>query len=188
MRESLGQGATEVDVIPHGVQTERFSAVPRDVARRVMGLPEDALVVGFASSPSRRVKDHALFRAAIAGLPDAMGVALGAVTPELMPTWLSSLDVLLLTSRSEGSPVITKEALCVGTRVVSVDVGDVRDQLEAMSGCAVVESRNPRDLADATRRCLRLPPPDAQEARRRFDVAREAKSVAEVYRRVVGSA
>jgi glycosyltransferase involved in cell wall biosynthesis len=55
-----------------------------------------------------------------------------------VPTWLNASDVLLLTSISEGSPNIVKEALACNTPIVSVDVGDVAERISEIEGCHIV--------------------------------------------------
>ena len=47
-----------------------------------------------------------------------------------------------------------KEALACGCPIVSVDVGDVKERLEGVEGCYVVESRKPMDIAEALRKAI----------------------------------
>ena len=54
---------------------------------------------------------------------------------------MNACHVLLLTSFSEGSPNVVKEAMACNLPVVSVPVGDVADLLAGVDGCAV----RPRD-------------------------------------------
>ena len=61
---------------------------------------------------------------------------------------MNSVDVTVMTSDYEGSPVAMRESLACLTPVVSVSVGDVPELLAGLPGCAVVE-RSPRPLADA---------------------------------------
>ncbi len=63
-----------------------------------------------------------------------------------VPVWLNASDVLLLTSKHEGSPTIVKEALACGLPVVSVKVGDVPERLEGIKGCHLAEA-DPAALA-----------------------------------------
>jgi hypothetical protein len=91
-----------------------------------------------------------------------------------------------MTSDAEGSPVITKEALSLGTRVVSADVGDMATQLEGMSGCRIVAGGGPAAYVGAIRSVLGEAGPDVAEARRRFDNAREAAGVLEIWNEVLG--
>jgi glycosyltransferase involved in cell wall biosynthesis len=190
-----GSVRARAHVIGCGVDTAAFNPrIPSSEARHPVGdvMPPGTVLVGFPSSPSRPGKDYALFSETISIL-NSRGLAvrsrvLDGISPELMAATLRSLDVLLMTSRHEGSPVITREALCCGVRVVSVDVGDVRDQLDGFEGCALVESRDPQALADAVIRSLAGPSPDAQLAARRFDLRREAESVYETYREAIVAA
>ena len=82
---------------------------------------------------------------------------------------------------------MTKEALCAGVRVVSVDVGDVARQLEGFNGCAIALPE-PSSLARAVTEVLAQEPPDALLARKRFDIGLEARAVESVYSRYVGRA
>jgi glycosyltransferase involved in cell wall biosynthesis len=50
---------------------------------------------------------------------------------------LNASDVILVTSLSEGSPTIVKEALACNRPIVSVAVGDVATQVEGISGCYI---------------------------------------------------
>ena len=45
------------------------------------------------------------------------------------------LDILVLTSYFEGSPNIVKEAISCGLPVISVDVGDVKEQIDGIDNC-----------------------------------------------------
>ena len=67
---------------------------------------------------------------------------------------MCAADCLLLTSRQEGSPQVIKEAMACGCPIVSVDVGDVRERIERITGCAVANSRDPHKLAMLLRRVL----------------------------------
>lgn len=65
-----------------------------------------------------------------------------------MTLLMCAADCLLLTSKTEGSPQVVKEAMMCGCPIVSVDVGDVSERVSGVEGCYVVESRTPQDLAD----------------------------------------
>ena len=139
-------------VIPNGVDLCHFSPGDQAAARRRLGLPEAARLVLFACSAQSPNKRLELARAAMelarANLPDASLLEISGVPHDHMPDYYRAADCLVLTSRSEGSPNVVKEAIACGLPVVSVDVGDVRRWLDPIPGCAVVEE-SPAALANA---------------------------------------
>lgn len=63
-------------------------------------------------------------------------------------------DALLMTSKTEGSPQVVKEAMACGCPIVSVDVGDVAERVSGVEGCYVVRTREPKDIAEALQEAL----------------------------------
>lgn len=61
-----------------------------------------------------------------------------------------------MTSHTEGSPQVIKEALACGCPIVSVDVGDVRERIQDVPGCYVSESYEPSQLAYYLEKALNL--------------------------------
>ena len=148
--------------------------VPRDrgEARRRLGWPADGRVVLFAADPksggsktARRggradkrywLAEEACKRAR-AELPDLRLHAAAGVPPQEMPLLMNAADCLLLTSATEGSPNVVKEALMCNLPVVTTEVGDVRDVLAGVDPSYVVSEGSPADLAGALIHCLELP-------------------------------
>lgn len=132
-----------VRVIACGVDLERFLPGNREACRDRLGWRGDVFHVLFATNNDDPVKRPELARAAVGELA-AGGVAVelhilkGVPYPEV-PAWLTASDVILLTSWSEGSPTIVKEALACDRPVVSVAVGDVPEQIAGISGCHIAE-------------------------------------------------
>lgn len=63
-------------------------------------------------------------------------------------------DALLMTSKTEGSPQVIKEAMACGCPIVSVDVGDVAERVSGVEGCYVVHTREPNDIAEALQKAI----------------------------------
>jgi teichuronic acid biosynthesis glycosyltransferase TuaC len=150
--------APHVEVIPIGVDAERFRPTDRAEARRKIGLDLERPYVLFSSNPARPEKDYPLFqrtlRAIQARLPSASEFILHGRRYDEVPTILNAVDVLLLTSRAEASPTVVKEALLCNLPVLSTDVGDVGVRLRGVSASAVLP-RDPEAIAAAATRILR---------------------------------
>ena len=145
-------------VLPSGLDFELFRPIPRDEARRYLGLPLDRRYVLFAGDPAQPRKRHHIAAEAVrlAGLVDPveMLVAWG-VSHREMPYYVNACDAMVFTSMQEGSPNVVKEALACNLPVVSVDVGDVAERLQGIDGCEVTTSDDPAAIADALVRVLR---------------------------------
>ncbi len=183
-------GRADAHVIPNGVDFDFFRPLPRDEARRRIGLDPDRPIVLFAGQPELPVKDHPLAAEAVRRLglvqSNPQLLVAGRLPQEEMPWYYNAADVLLLTSRHEGSPNSVKEAAACNLPIVSVDVGDVRRLLGGVAGVRIVESRDPEDLAVAlaetigeTRRS------GAREAITELSLERIARRILGVYRSVL---
>lgn len=126
-------------VIPCGINLGDFPIVDRIEARRCMGLQPDGRYVLFAGAFDNAVKNATLAKAACALLPDVSLLELKGYNRNEVALLMNAVDALLMTSHSEGSPQVIKEALACGCPIVSVDVGDVAEMIgntEAGAICA----------------------------------------------------
>lgn len=162
-------------VIPNGVNTNIFT--PQGKPQRS---PEQiaARRVLFIGNPSRKEKNYKLAEAAINSIEEPRVELINVYNrPSAeIAELLNDVDLLLLTSKYEGSPNVIKEAMATNCPIVTTDVGDVRLLLGNIRGCYISES----DINHLSR-CIRdalhnkFPP----ESRKRiFELGLDADSVA----------
>ena len=112
----------------------------------------------FAGAFNNAVKDPELAKAAINELASegvkVELIELKGYNREQVNALMYNCDALLMTSKTEGSPQVIKEAMACGCPIVSVDVGDVAERVSGVEGCYVVSSREPAAIAEALQQAL----------------------------------
>ena len=108
----------------------------------------------FAGAFDNAVKDPELAKASVALLGDVQLIELKGYTRDQVNALMYTCDCLLMTSKTEGSPQVVKEAMACECPIVSVDVGDVAERTEGVDGCYIVKSREPRDIAATIEKAL----------------------------------
>ena len=124
-------------LIPCGVNPEDYPQMGEAEARRQMGLSQDGTYILFAGAFDEPVKNATLARSAASMIAGAELLELKGYSRGQVACLLRAVDVLLMTSLSEGSPQVIKEALVCGCPIVSVDVGDVRERIRGIEGCVI---------------------------------------------------
>jgi glycosyltransferase involved in cell wall biosynthesis len=164
----------------------------RDAARAALGLPGDAVVIAFVGRLSSE-KGADLFLAALARLRERpwLAVVIGdgqdrqALEAQATAAgvgdrirWLgivrdagrlfAALDVFVLSSRTEGIPIVLFEAMAAGLPIVATRVGGVPEVVSEHEAL-LVPSEDPRALAGAIAQAL----DDPAAATRRAQAASE---------------
>ena len=137
-----------------GLNLDEFIVRSREEARAELGWKVGVKKVLFSSSFERTVKNAPLAKAAMDLVPKAELVELKGFNRHQVQLAMNAADCLLLTSLNEGSPTVIKEAMAVGTPIVSVDVGDVSDVTVGTTGCFISKSYNADELAGLIRKAL----------------------------------
>jgi glycosyltransferase involved in cell wall biosynthesis len=224
-RSMLAEGTVERRVIPNGVDLNRFRPANQAVARRSLGLPDDAHVVLFSSRviTSNPWKDWPSIREAVAiaserlptrrvillGLGEAGDVASAGraeirFTPFLsdlatVANYYAATDVYLHAARADTFPNTVIEALACGVPVVATAVGGIPEQVSDFRDTSLgrgtgllAKPRDPGELADGLVSLLedaelrqRLGQNALEDARERFDIARQAKDYIAWYAEVL---
>lgn len=124
-------------VIPNGVDLETYKPMPQIVAKEHIGYSGSKKLIIFVADPTRSEKNFVLAKKSVSNLErdDVELMPVFNVPNAEIPYYLNAADVLLLTSKAEGSPNVVKEAMACNCPIVSTDVGDVKWVFGDTEGC-----------------------------------------------------
>ncbi len=190
LRNLLWWRRARVTILPSGVDPEVFQPAPRKTLRDELGWREEERVVLFNAGYDSRNKrldlaENAVKEARKWAPAVRLEVLDGSVEPARVPAMMNAANCLLVTSDAEGSPTIVQEALATNLPVVSVDVGDIAEQLEGVASSCVVQ-RDPHVLGRALAEVLN--PPRRSDGRRKaeeFSSTRIARELGRLYHEVL---
>lgn len=134
-------------LIPCGIDLEDYPVIDKTEARRLMRLNPSGKYVLFAGAFDNPVKNAPLANAAMELVPETELLELKGYTRTQVATLMQAVDAFLMTSYTEGSPQVIKEAMACGCPIVSVDVGDVKEQISGLGGCSLAE-RNAEHISE----------------------------------------
>ena len=134
-----------VVILPNGVNFDLFKPQNQIESKQKVNFKEDSKYIVFIADPDRVEKNIGLAIEGVNLLKKTMKAELfivfgkNGIDHEEIPNYLNAADVLLLTSTSEGSPNVVKEAMACNCPVVATDVGDVNSIIGATKGCYITE-------------------------------------------------
>jgi len=184
--QMAGELDRDTHVIPHGVDTTTFSPAPQAAARDALGWDRASRIVLFPYDPNRPIKNFARARSVVDTVAERLDdrVELRTITGvdhETVPRYMNAADVMVLTSRREGSPNTVKEALACNCPVVSTDVGDVSEYVDDLDHSAVCADDD--ELVDSLLATLRAAPvTEGREQVLDLGLGEMAKNIVSVYR------
>lgn len=165
----LKKEKNKVVKIPCGIDSSKFNLDRNN--------DDDVFLIGFPSNKERLVKNYSLFKRIIDQLVaegfNVKSFEFVNLTRKQVAVALSRLDCLLMTSLSEGSPQMIKEALAGNVPVISTDVGDVKILLKGVKNCFVVDSYDVEPFVQRIKRLMKLKPCD-----RKTDGSRRLRELA----------
>jgi glycosyltransferase involved in cell wall biosynthesis len=182
------RGRRRAQVLPCGVDMERFRAISRAQARTELGLDPRGPYVLFPADPARPEKHYD--RAA--ALAEAVGtrlLTLGGVDPELVPLYVNAANAVLVPSEREGFGLAVLEALACDVPVLATPVGIHPQALYGLAGtiCEPFELERWRAVL-APLVATEDPRVVGRSRAARFSATRMAELVAEAWRSLVAEA
>lgn len=176
-------------IIPCGVDVSIFKIMDHSKCKKKYNLNHKINVL-FASTFDNKIKNFNLAKKSLELLKnyDIEIVELKGFSREDVAQLLNAVDLLLLTSNSEGSPQIIKEAMACGCPIVSTDVGDVKWIVEGTDGCYVCK-HDPYDISQKIVMALKFKEIRTNGPKRIFLLGLNneciAKRIIEVYKNVL---
>jgi len=173
-------------VIPCGVDLDLFFPAPKDVIRIKLSLNAHSKYILFSSAFDNPVKNYNLAKVAIGKINEPVEIMeLKDMRRADVRDMFNAVDLLLLTSFSEGSPQVIKEAMACNCPIVATDVGDIKDVIGDTEGCYIT-SFEPQDIADKVKLALAFGKrTDGRERIKRLDSKIIAEQVLAVYQKVL---
>jgi len=139
----------EARVIPNGVNLSCFKPVDGQKLKKKFNFSEEKRTILFLANPERLEKNFHLAEEAYKLVNnDTIELQVKYNLPsELIPEILNAADLILLTSKWEGSPNVVKEAMACNCPVVTTNVGDV-EWLFGNEPGYYISSFDPKDVAE----------------------------------------
>lgn len=139
-----------IEVIPLGANLELFRLLGKQESREKLCLSKNKKIVLFGGDSNVPRKNYALAKEAFEFVkrkyPDVELLVLKGRRREKVALLMNAVDVLLLPSIHEGSPMVIREAMACGLPIVSANVGDVKGLIDNTNGCYIC-GYAPKDIA-----------------------------------------
>lgn len=116
-------------IIPCGVDLDSFYPIEKTIATKNLKWTEERTRILFSSSFSNEIKNSGLARKSLEKIKGYQFdfIEIKDKTRQEVAWMLNACDLLLLTSYSEGSPQIIKEAMACNCPIVATNVGDIEE-------------------------------------------------------------
>ena len=136
--------------MPCGIDITDLQLTERSGARQKLNLSEAKKYILFAGAFDNVVKNAPLAKEAVSLMQNDKVelLELKGYSREEVTLLMCAADAFLMTSFTEGSPQVIKEAMACGCPIVSVDVGDAKERMDCVDGCYVAETREPQELSE----------------------------------------
>lgn len=180
---------------PCGIDLKDLPSVDKEVAMKEMGLSADKINILFGGSFSNARKNAPLARAAlkwlederISGLEEFNLIEMKGFNRHQVAMLFNACDMLLLPTKSEGSPQVLKEAMACNCPIVATDVADIAFLLQDVTN-SYVTTFDAKDVADKIQRVITCG--ERTNGRKRIeelklDNPQVAETILEIYKSVL---
>ena len=148
-------GMPYANVIPNGVNMEKFHELPQTECQKKLGWDSSKKHVLFPARVEDTRKNWPLANAAVQMQNSDIELHPFKNTPnDETPIWYNAADAVVLPSFYEGSANALKEAMACNRPVVTTDMGDCRERIEGCEGCYVANTYEVEEFAELLGKAL----------------------------------
>lgn len=148
-------GMPYANVIPNGVNMEKFHELPQTECQKKLGWDSSKKHVLFPARVEDTRKNWPLANAAVQMQNSDIELHPFKNTPnDETPMWYNAADAVVLPSFYEGSANALKEAMACNRPVVTTDMGDCRERIEGCEGCYVANTYDVEEFAELLGKAL----------------------------------
>ena len=155
MPDRVGYKKKNYSVVPCGGNLSVFKPMDMVEARKRLNWNTKDIYVLFAGRFDNPVKNPLWAKKCIALAGNCKLIELKGYKRIEVNLLMNACNLLLVTSISEASPQVVKEAMACNHPIVSTDVGDVRSVFGETKGCYIT-SRNEVDCVEQIRKAIRF--------------------------------
>ena len=142
-------------IIPMGVDLKKFFPMDKRKCREKLKMSLTKNLILFGGNSTKTVKRISLAENSIELLGDDYElIKIDYIDHKIVPIYINACDLLLMTSISEGSPMMIKEALACNKPIISTNVGDVAEQINSLDNCYVLNDESPQNFAKKIKECI----------------------------------
>lgn len=154
----IAQPKKHFSLLPCGIDLCDAQMTEKSEAKLKMKLDEKKKYVLFAGAFDNAVKNAPLAKETVSLMQDENVelLELKGYSREEVTLLMCAANAFLMTSFTEGSPQVVKEALACGCPIVSVDVGDVMERVSEVEGCYVSKTYEREELAKLLLKAMRF--------------------------------
>jgi teichuronic acid biosynthesis glycosyltransferase TuaC len=118
----------KLKVVPNGVDISVFKPLNKTICQNELHWDNTKTHILFAANPNRPEKQYQLAKKSVESIANENIIlhTLIDVEHSVIPVYMNASDIVLLTSKWEGSPNVIKEAMACNKTIVATDVGDIK--------------------------------------------------------------
>ena len=174
-------------ILPCGISLNDLKLISKEDACKQMNLPQNKVNIVFGGVFANLRKNVALAQEAIGftGRMDINLIELKGYSRMQVNALLCGADLMLLPTKSEGSPQIVKEAMACNCPIVATDVADIKVLLGDTKGCYLT-SFDPADVADKIKLAIQFGKrTDGRKLMDKYDNKVIVKQIVDIYKKTL---